>query len=286
MRRDNQIRRHGLVLTVMIIFGNWGADRAAAEVVSEKDPARVILIAGDLANALLGLDPPPPANGRAVVAGGNNGQVLVLVLGETLAAAEQQLNDLAVTGEVEECVSEGVTCCDLTTGMYVIDAQRIGWAPPQKFESERFWLQLGEHCEPSAQEGWTGDDPPEESGADFVEIDPDVVRALAEYGVTHQFMTLAKENGEGRVLVEASSQSGELWLPPLFMHRLGFQKRSLIVLADHVEPPDPPPGDCASSISYCKKDDGDRCNKGRRHWYRWNEVKEKWCEMADNCSCS
>ena len=276
MRRNlNLLRRHVVVWAVMISCGSCSGHEAPPQVAALGDePAQVILLADATANWFLELEPPPPPDGRVVVAGGDHGEVLALVLGRELRDAQEQLSRLVVFGDIEGCVPAGITCCDVETKTYVLDGA---------FESERFWLRLGERCEGAApRDGFDHGAPVDEPSAGVVEIDPEIMDTLAAYGVTYPFMTLAEETGNGRIVFDPRYESTNLGLSPPMMNRLGLQERSSIILAGHETSNRPA---CVSSVSWCRKDDGDRCNKARRHWFRWNDAKEQWCQMSDKCSC-
>jgi hypothetical protein len=233
----------------------------------------VVLLGDALADWFLDLKPPPPPNGSVVVAGGEEGEVIALVLGRDLDDARGQLDRIAIVDEVEGCVRGGITCCDLTTKTYVIDGE---------FEGKRVWLPLGERCEGLAPRiGFDYGPPFGEEHASVVELGPAIMSALAEYGVTYPFMTLAEESGHGRILADASYDVADLRLPTL-KNRPGAEESLAIILAGHKVSSRP---ECVSSVAWCRKDNGDRCNNARRHWFRWNDVKESWCQMGDKCKC-
>ena len=104
---------------------------------------------------------------------------------------------------------------------------------------------------------------------------------LAAHGVTHPFMTLAEELGNGRILVDPSYESGDPELPLAVKHAAVTDDHPLIIPANHVIQQ----SKCRPSISFCKKDEGDRCNAAGRHWWRWYDSSQQWCRLADTCGC-
>ena len=275
MRRySNLLCRHALALAALIFSAGCATDDGPPAVAAADGiPAKVILLTGPTADWFLDLDPPPPPDGRVVVAGNDQGDVFAFVLGRDTEDAERQLRDLRISGEVEGCQLGGVTCCDVQRKTYVLDSALAG---------ERFWIGLGERCEGSPpRDGFDEGPPVDEANAGVVEVDPEVMSALAEFGVTHPFMTLAEQTGNGRILVDPSYETSDLGSPPP-VHPPELQERLSIILAGHAASNRP---ECVSSVSWCKKDDGDRCNRDRRHWFRWNDVRESWCQMADRCRC-
>jgi hypothetical protein len=248
-------------------------DEPASVTTPGDEPAQVILLTGATAKWFLALDPPPPPDGRMVVAGDDAGAVFALVLGEDLEDAQRQLDSLIVAGEVEGC-EPGTTCCDVARKTFVLDSM---------FEGRRAWLTTGEHCLALPPEDRDDEGPPvEEQIADFVELPPEIVSALAAQGVTYPFMTLAEDSGDGRILENPAYEESKLEqaLPMIRDLRLG--QASSIIPAGHVASSRPR---CAGSVSSCRQDDGDRCNRGRAHWFRWNDHRGEWCQMSDRCRC-
>jgi hypothetical protein len=134
-------------------------------------------------------------------------------------------------------------------------------------------------------------------------------------GVTHPFMTLPEEDGDGRVLVDPSWKNGEFGLLPPVMDwgpeersliipanyvntpprpsviHAELPKRSPIILADHVNPPQPPPGyrtdrprSCVKFINHRGASDRHKpaeLHTRRHHWYKKNKSDGWWYEMPD-----
>jgi hypothetical protein len=261
------LQRCVLVAAVMMMVGSYGIDRAAAE---GHPPAQVGLVDGLLAGFLLGLNSGP----QALVGEGDAGEVIVLVPGTDLEDARQRLNALKVSDEVEGCGPGEGTCCNAETKQYVIYAE---------FEKKQFWLTLRENCWGLPPQHGVDEGPPlGEEIAEVVNVPLEIKNALVAEGIKGPFMTFATETGEGRILDDPSYESSQLWLPPAMLDRLWLKKRSPIILTGHVASSDPR---CASSVSSCKKDNGDRCSDDRLHWFRYNDSRAKWCQMSDKCTC-
>ncbi len=273
-----------LLVPLVITTVGGGAGRALAQ---DYEPAHVKLLTDRAAQWFLNLDPPPPEDGRVLVAGGDEGTVFAFVLGSKTEDANDELEALKVA-EVEGCEPEGVTCCDEQAHVWVIDSE---------FDNERFWLRLGQYCEAEPVQDGSSDDEPSnaEPGAPVISVDPQIWQDLTELGVTQPLMTMATANHEMGVLVAPSWQKGDLFLP----RHLGLRSLSPIILVNHVNPntqppgPPAPPGGCATG-NYCKSQPNRRCyadrhqtgtaHAARHHWY----VKmpdRRWCEQVDKCNC-
>jgi hypothetical protein len=261
-----------LLIPMMIIVGSCGAGRAIAQI---DEPAHAYFLTGPTADWFLNLEPPPPADGRILVAG-CGGTVCLFVLGSDTNEASSNLAALIVD-EVEGCDPEGVTCCDLQTHTRVTDAEFKG--PDAEFKGQRFWLSLGEYCELSdPQVGRTDDDSSNaEPGIPFIPVEAQIWQDMRSRGVTEDSMTLATANRELRVLVSPSWKASEL-LPRGPAPRIGSQ----IILANHVAAFVTASG--CFTADYCKSENGARCYTERRHWYVKNDAGI-WCEQTRKCKC-
>jgi hypothetical protein len=261
--------RQAVAFGCAVVASSHAADRAAAQA---DDRAKVILLGDQTAAWFLDLDPPPPPKERVLVAGDQQGGVFAFVLGRDTKEALTQLSEIRIAGEIQGCERGGVTCCDAGRKTYVLDAE---------YQEERFWLPLGETCQGYPPEDGVADGPPVgEPDAAVVDVDSELMKELAKYGVTYPFMTLAEESGNGRILVDRSQQSGAPGLPTPFRHAILNGDELLIIPANHVIPqPKTMP-----SVSYCKKEDGDRCNADGLHWWRWVSTDQEWWRI-DKCKC-
>jgi hypothetical protein len=274
MRQGSNPSRR-LVLITLVVIGSCGAGRASAE---DFGPAQVILLTNATADRLLKFDPPPPPDGRVLVAGDDQGTVFAFVLGSDTDDANEQLGKLRAD-VIAGCIPEGVTCCDQSTHMWALDSE---------FENERFWLRLGQGC-PPVEEG-------AEPGVPFEKVDIEIWQGLTELGVTHPLMTFADLNYERRVLVAPWFEASELPLP----RHLGLRTLSPIILVKHVNPNSQPPGPAAPSggcvtKTGCDRYDSSRCyadshaggtrHTERHHWYVKDELTGKWCESTEKCNC-
>jgi hypothetical protein len=287
MRPDpHSVRGHAIVLAAaMITLCSCSDEKVPAQLAPSGDeparvttsgdePAQVILLTGPTARWFLDLDPPPPPDGRIVVAGNDDGAVFAFVLGEHLEGAKEQFDDLRISGEVEGCDLGGTTCCDVQRKTFVLDSM---------LENQRVWLSLGERCEGLPPEERFDDGPPvNERIANVVELTPEIVSAMAAYGATYPFMTLAEDTGNGRILEDPSYEESELEQASPMISGLPLRQPSSVIPAGHVISSRPR---CVGSVGSCKQDEGDRCNGGRAHWFRWNDRKGEWCQMSDRCRC-
>jgi hypothetical protein len=180
------------------------------------------------------------------------------------------LEELLVA-DIPGCVAVGaVSCCHPAKGVFMLNTE-AGWAP------------LGDDCvlfHPSSPDNGSY-----QQSVEFVELGPDLSEELSACcGIVFRLMTLAKPNGEPRVLVKTTSQSGDMSLPPSIIQRSALPKSPAIILArGHA------PRDCTTTRPpSCCNTTHKRCHSNRRHWWVRQEVvagPDLWCEQADGCSC-
>jgi hypothetical protein len=277
MRQASNLSRV-LVLVVMAIVGIAGGRCLADEFV----PAQAGLLTGELAQYFL------DKGGLVLVAGDNEGNVGAFVIGRDIKEASDRLTRLRIGEVVGGCVREGVTCCDETNHVWVIDVE---------YGKDRFWLSLDAYCKVlPVEDGWDAG-----PGVPFEPLDADIWQRLkTEYGMTYHLMTLATTDHKTQVLVDPSWDYAGLSLPKDF----GLRSLSPIILVNHVNPttvpkgPATPPNGCADRRP-CRTDSvtGWACyadnphatgvanHSERHHWYVKNNFTGHWCEKVDKCSC-
>jgi hypothetical protein len=132
------------------------------------------------------------------------------------------------------------------------------------------------------EDGFDDGAPVGEANDGVIEVEPEIMSALAAYGLTQPLMTLAEETGNGRILVDPAFQSSDLGRRAPMVNRPGLQGGSSIVLAGHVASSNPK---CLTSVTACKTQGGDRCSVDRRHWFRLFQTTANWCQLPQTCGC-
>ncbi len=260
-------------------------------------PTSICTLTGPAAAVLLDLfNPSVP-----VLVAGVGGNPVPILLTRDEGDAASLLKTLFSTDPVENCDLEGGTaCCNSVTHKMVLSAT---------YEAKPGWLRMGELCvAPKAVA---------RPGIDFVPVPETVSMELnAQCGVDDCFMELSDENGEPVVAVNAPSRSSPLWaycfmhltnsddstrafayspakegsvrLTSWIMRRPVLRANPQIIPAKHVHSPPPPPRCQSAAPDHCNNGSEityKRCRPDVRHWYKYSDSTDDWCQLTSKCKC-